>query len=68
MSAGNAKKGSKRKRKCPSCKSEQVIPIVYGYPGADLAEEAKKGLVELGGCCVDGNDPNWKCNACAKEY
>jgi len=56
MSAGDAKKGTKRKRKCPSCKSEHVIPIVYGLPGWELAEEAEKGHVELGGCCVDANN------------
>jgi hypothetical protein len=68
MSAGNTKKGTKKKRECPSCNSEHVIPIVYGYPGADLAEQAEKGLVELGGCCVDDNNPNWKCKVCAKEW
>ena len=68
MSAGDAKKGTKRKRKCPSCKSEHVIPIVYGLPGLELAEEAEKGHVELGGCCVDANNPNWKCKACGKTW
>jgi hypothetical protein len=68
MNVGEAKKVTKRKRKCPSCKSEQVIPIVYGMPAMELVRQAEKGLVELGGCCVDANNPNWKCKACGKEW
>jgi len=48
ISMGNAKKGSRRPSKCPSCKSEQVIPIVYGLPGLELFRQAGKGLIALG--------------------
>ena len=68
MSAENAKKGSKRTSKCPSCKSEQVIPIVYGLPGVELAGQAEEGLIALGGCCVDDNNPRWMCKACEHEW
>ena len=68
MSAGNAKKGVKRKRICPSCQSGQVVPIVYGLPGVELAEQAEEGLIALGGCCVDDDNPRWKCKACEHEW
>jgi len=68
MSAGNAKKDVKRKRMCPSCRSEQVIPIVYGLPDVGLARQAEEGLVALGGCCVDDDNPRWKCKACENEW
>jgi len=38
-----------------------VIPIVYGYPGPELFEQAEKGLVKLGGCCVEPDNPEWYC-------
>ncbi|MGD1847556.1 MAG: carboxypeptidase-like regulatory domain-containing protein [Salibacteraceae bacterium] len=47
---------------CPVCqKSDQVIPIVFGYPGKKLMKYANKGKVMLGGCMVSYCDPNWYC-------
>jgi len=63
-----SKKSKKGKRFCPSCKSEQVIPIVYGYPGKELFEDAEKGRVELGGCVVDSHNPDWKCRVCKHAW
>jgi hypothetical protein len=37
---------------CPNCKSNNVIPIVYGFPAPSAMEEADKGNVKLGGCLV----------------
>jgi hypothetical protein len=35
---------------CPQCdSSENVIPIVYGYPSEELFEAAERGEVSLGG-------------------
>ena len=35
---------------CPECaSSENVIPIVYGYPSEELFEAAERGEVALGG-------------------
>jgi hypothetical protein len=37
---------------CPKCKSNNVVPIVYGFPAPNALEEAEKGNVKLGGCLV----------------
>lgn len=37
---------------CPKCKSNNVIPIMYGYPAPEAMEEAEKGNLKLGGCEV----------------
>ena len=64
MSTIISRNGTKGNRRCPSCNSEQVVPIVYGFPSPKLIEEADKGLVVLGGCVVDAKNPKWKCKAC----
>ena len=53
---------------CPKCGSGEIVPIVYGYPLESLMEEAKQGKVELGGCCVSDNDPDFKCKSCGSEF
>lgn len=38
---------------CPACRGKlTMIPIVYGYPSAELLERARKGEVILGGCFI----------------
>ena len=56
------------KPRCPSCGSHRVIPIVYGMPGAELAEASERGEVQLGGCVVTDHDPVWHCKACAHDW
>lgn len=46
---------------CPRCRSSNVIPILYGMPTSEAAEEKDKGLVKLGGCVVSDHDPQWHC-------
>lgn len=42
--------------KCPTCGSQEVISIVYGYPSGDQYDELMgkhiKGEIFLGGCCI----------------
>lgn len=49
---------------CPYCKSENVIPIVYGYPGPKMIESEIRGEIKLGGCVItmDGCDNDAYCN------
>lgn len=35
---------------CPKCKSNNIIPIMYGYPSHDAFIEAEKGNLKFGGC------------------
>ena len=60
---------------CQECGSGEVIPIIYGMPfenlekpGKDLYGAEKKGYVELGGCCIDANSPNYKCKSCGAKF
>ena len=56
---------SKRKpRRCPFCGSDEVVPIVWGYPGPDLIPDLEAGKIVLGGCVVSDRDPSWFCNHC----
>lgn len=58
----------KRSKPCPKCGSLDVVPIEYGYPGPETMEAAERGLIELGGCCVTGDDPRKLCKACGEEF
>jgi hypothetical protein len=37
---------------------------LYGLPGPELIEAYQKGEVELGGCVIGNNDPEWRCKEC----
>lgn len=57
----------KEEIKCPNC-NEKLIRIVYGLPGNELMEKAKKGEVCLGGCIVLENSPKYYCKKCKRKY
>ena len=54
--------------RCPECEGTDVVPIVYGFPGPDLADAQNRGEVELGGCVVTGADPEWRCKVCGHSW
>ena len=56
------------KRECPGCKSNNVVPIMYGYPGPGAVEDSEKGKVHLGGCIVDIANTKWHCNDCERDW
>lgn len=56
----------KRAKTCPSCKSDEVLPIVYGKPGKEFADLWERGKVVLGGCVPRGAE--WYCKGCGNEY
>ena len=54
---------------CATCKSaNNVIRIVYGRPGAQLAEQAQQGHVKLGGCCVSDDMKHFHCKSCDIDF
>lgn len=56
---------------CPKCKSENIAPIMYGYPSREAFEEAEKGNLKLGGCeiLIDGFAmPDRFCKDCETEW
>ena len=52
---------------CPTC-GAVLIPIIYGFPGGDMFEQAERGEIELGGCCVSDNDPQFHCQGQIPHY
>ena len=59
---------AKKRPKCPSCNSKNVVPIVFGYPDPETMEARERGDVALGGCCVTEDDPDWHCKDCEHEW
>ena len=59
---------NRQKPHCPKCESDNVVPIVFGYPNEELLESAARGEVSLGGCCVAADDPEWRCKDCEHEW
>ena len=45
-----------------------LIPIVYGFPGGDMIEQAEHGNIKLGGCSITGNDPQFSCQGLMLHY
>jgi len=52
------------RKKCIICK-EECAKIQYGMPARMPLPEDN---IVLGGCCITGNDPKWKCKECSIEY
>ena len=55
---------------CTKCKSNNIIPIMYGYPTHEAFEEAEKGNIKLGGCevFIGGGQPDRFCKDCENEW
>lgn len=49
---------------CPSCSSTDARRIVYGYPTAETFEAAERGEIELGGCVIGEESPDYVCRGC----
>ena len=56
--------------KCPECGSKKVASILYGLPMFDeeLKRRINAGEIVLGGCCVTGDDPLWRCVDCHHHW
>jgi hypothetical protein len=58
------------RRACPACGSEALLPMVWGYPAAELEQQEREGKVVLGGDLVYGDerDPRWHCGGCQHRW
>lgn len=56
------------KRRCPTCASPYVVPVVFGFPSAEGQARADRGELDLGGCFLLGGEPDWRCRACGAEW
>ena len=55
-------------RVCPSCGQEQSIPLVWGLPDPEGMTLADQGLIALGGCMVEPDEPTLSCLACGSSW
>jgi len=57
-----------RPRACPACGSPRVATILYGMPDLSkkFIEDRDARRIVLGGCCVTGDDPVWRCVDCGQ--
>ncbi len=54
--------------KCPSCKSDNVVPIFYGYYPGLPSDLIKSGEFDLCGCELGLDDPDWHCKNCDNKW
>ena len=45
-----------------------VVDIIYGYRTNDAFEKAEQGNIELGGCMIYENSPDYHCNECSYQW
>ncbi len=55
-----------RKGSCPTCRSTEVVPIIYGVPTPELVDEARVGRIVLGGCAIQNE--RWCCKRCGHRW
>lgn len=62
-------KSIKKPDKCPECSSNKIAELQYGLPvfSPNLEKKINENNIVLGGCCVSGNDPVWKCIDCGTD-
>lgn len=53
---------------CPKCGGNRAVPIVNGYPDPFMMQEWRGGVIELGGCIIDGVMPTRACRDCHHEW
>lgn len=61
-------KGRSKPLKCHKCGKKSVVKILYGEPTPEAGEWERAGLVVLGGCILNENNPDWACTHCETEY
>jgi hypothetical protein len=53
---------------CPSCGSEDTVPIVYGPPTHELEQAAGRDELVMGGCPESFDAPDRVCQDCGHEW
>ena len=54
--------------RCPLNHTDNIIPIVYGFPGKKMMRRADKGKIWLAGCVITYCDPKWYCKTHKVEF
>jgi hypothetical protein len=60
-------KGVNIRSRCPNCRAQTLVHLVYGYPGPVTMMEADEGRIALGGCLVTDDDPRYRCQSCRSD-
>ena len=62
--------GTRERPSCPKCGSKSIASILWGRPvwTEELESQLEEGSVVLGGCCIEGDDPCWKCRTCGHQF
>jgi len=52
----------------PAFAASGIADILYGMVvfSEDLEQDIESGRIVLGGCCLTGDDPVWKCTQCGQ--
>lgn len=53
---------------CPKCEAANPLRIVYGAPEPATLRSAQLGLIDLGGCILLPNRPDWRCRVCDHSW
>jgi hypothetical protein len=53
--------------RCPRC-GGRPRPILYGMPGREVIELVHAGLIAIGGCIVDEDNPTVECRDCGEGW
>ena len=64
----NGEEARGEETRCPTCGSDRVVPILYGFPFGEMQEAADRGEAVLGGCIMSGHDPMKACLRCKTEF
>lgn len=55
---------------CPKCNSENIAKILWGMPRFtnELKQNIKNKKIVLGGCIINGDDPEFQCMDCTNRF
>jgi hypothetical protein len=54
---------------CPACGSNKIASFMYGKPSSSerLKQKVAEGKIVFGGCCINVDNPTWKCMSCCTK-
>jgi GTP pyrophosphokinase len=58
----------RRRPDCIRCGAGDIVPVLIGLPDVEAMELQTVGEVELHGCVVDEETPDWACHVCGHRW
>ena len=55
-------------QRCIECGQPAVVRIVYGMPGPETWDAVSRGEIELGGCVIMDDNPDFHCTSCGARW